>query len=313
MNRFTVISIVSVFMVSAIGSSVFFARGEKTQELAAVSASVLADKTPKYVPGISLPDIYTDNIEASAFIVGTDSGVVLAGRNIASTSPIASLTKIMTALVAERYGKSAVVMLTPRHKSTLPKLSDLPAGETLSLEAAKTLLLVESDNDIAEAIASAVGPLIDSTMEPSRAFIDAMNRMANMIGMASTRLRNPTGLDDPRHYSTAEDIFRLVGYIDRTYPDFWQNTAEPPKEVSALSGKRYKIKSSSLLVPYPGVIGMKTGLTDEALGALIIRYRITEFPEDIIMVILRSPDRFRDGENLMNNVRRAFRTRDLSI
>ena len=296
------------FFISLVGSSIYFLRQPAPTVARQTAAIVLAlpDLTPRYLAGITLPVIDMGSIQAESFIIGTESGVVLAEKNSAVRTPIASLTKIMTGLVLADYGGNAVVQLNPEHKSTPPKISNLPAGETFSAGTAQILLLVESDNDVAEAITAAVGPRIDQNRTPRDAFVAAMNQAAVQIGMTSSHFKNPTGLDEPGHFSTAQNLFQLVQFVDRAYPHFWNETADPPKYIETLSGHRYAIESSSLLVSYPGIIGMKTGLTDAAGGALALRYRIADFPEDIIIILLRSPDRFRDGEGLINAVRRAF-------
>lgn len=302
-----ILCLVSAFAVSLIGSSIYLLRQPMPATFqTATIASALQNPTPRYLAGINFPRIDAGSIQAESFIIGTESGVVLAEKNSTTRLSIASLTKIMTGLVLASYGGNVVVQLSPEDKSIPPKISNLPAGETFSVDIAKILLLVESDNDVAEAITTAVGPQIDDSRTPRDAFIAAMNHTASRIGMVSTHFKNPTGLDEAGHFSTAENLFTLVQFIDRTYPHFWDETADPPKHIETLSGHRYAVESSSLLVSYPGIIGMKTGLTDAAEGALALRYRMADFPEDIIIILLRSPNRFRDGEGLINAVRRAF-------
>ncbi|MBI2096639.1 MAG: D-alanyl-D-alanine carboxypeptidase [Candidatus Sungbacteria bacterium] len=299
-------SSIIVFAISLLGTSVLIVRESQSLQQAAVATAVKI--SPHYAAGISLPAINTDGVKAESFIITTASEVVLKRQNAAARVPMASLTKIMTALILEERGENAVILLSDLAKRALPKQSSLAAGETITQETAKTLLLVESDNDVAEAIAAAIGPLLNPGLAPREAFIQGMNQKALPLGMANTHFENPTGLDGAAHYSTAADLAKLLAYIDRRYPNFWDGTATPPSHIQTLSGKSYKIKSSSLLVSYPGLLGIKTGLTDEALGALAIKYRLTEFPEDIYIILLRSPDRFRDGETLLNATRRAFQS-----
>ncbi len=293
-----------VFLFSMLTASVLIAGLENSLSNAAPKAS--ANFKPNYAAAISLPLIDGDAIEAESYIVSTASGVVLKEKESQKQFPIASLTKIMTALLLKERGGEAVILISDTAKNAAPKQSDLPIGETITGETARILILVESDNDVAEATAAAVGTEIEPNMKPRDAFIRGMNKKASRLGMYSTHFQNPTGLDDLNHYSSAADLAKLLAYIDLRHPDFWDITASPPSAVQGLSGKTYAIKSSSLLVSYPGLVGMKTGLTDEAMGALALKYRLTEFPEDIYLILLRSPDRFRDGERLLAAVRRAF-------
>lgn len=300
-----------VFFITLVGTSVALVSSENkrlAEKPALADASLQLPRTPQYAAGIILAAVTTDKIQAESFIAATESGVVLASRNPDREVPIASLTKIMTALILKESGEDLTITLTESAKRVTPKISDVPVGEKLSVNTAKTMLLVESDNDIAVAIAETVGQKFQSdNVSAGDAFRRAMNQRARELGLSHTHFRNPTGLDEFGHLSTAMDLFRLVQYIDVNQPGFWDETASPPKNIISLSGRKYPIKSSSLLISYPGIIGMKTGLTTNAEGALIIRYRFTDFPEDIIVVLLRSPDRFRDGELLLGAIERAFR------
>src|SRR3989344_8125648 len=300
-----------VFFITLVGSSVALVSSENkrlAEKYALTDASSQLPRTPQYAAGVILAAVNTDKIQAESFIAATESGVILASRNPDAEVPIASLTKIMTALMLEEFGEDLTITLTESAKLVTPKISDVSAGEELSANTAKTMLLVESDNDIAMAIAETVGQKLQSDNLPAGdVFRRAMNQHARELGLSRTHFRNPTGLDEFGHLSTATDLFRLIQYIDANHPGFWDETASPPKSVTSLSGRKYTIKSSSLLVSYPGIIGIKTGLTDNAEGALVIRYRFTDFPEDIIVVLLRSPDRFRDGELLLGAIERAFR------
>ena len=311
MTWYRVTAAAGVFFVTLVGTSVALVSSENSrlaEKPAATDAFSQLPRTPKYAAGIVLATVNTDKIQAESFIAATESGVVLASRNTDAEVPIASLTKIMTALMLKELGGDLTITLTESAKRVTPKISDVPVGEELAANTAKTMLLVESDNDIATAIAETVGQKLRSDNTSAEdVFRRAMNQRARELGLSRTHFRNPTGLDEFGHLSTATDLFRLVQYIDANRPGFWDETASPPKSVTSLSGRKYPIKSSSLLLSHPGIIGIKTGLTDNAEGALVIRYRFTDFTEDIIVVILRSPDRFRDGELLLGAIERAFR------
>ena len=293
-----------VFLLSMLTTSVLIAG--LGNNLSNAAPEISENPKPSYAAAISLPTIDDGTIEAESYVVSTASGVALKERRSRKPLPIASLTKIMTALLLKERGGEAVILISDTAKNTTPKESDLPVGETITGETARILVLVESDNDVAEAAAAAIGALIEPDVNPRDAFIRGMNRKASRLGMLSTQFQNPTGLDEQGHYSSAADLAKLLAYIDLLHPDFWDITASPPPAVRGLSGKTYAVKSSSLLVSYPGLVGTKTGLTDEAMGALALKYRLTEFPEDIYIILLRSPDRFRDGEKLLAAVRRAF-------
>ncbi|MBI2054538.1 MAG: D-alanyl-D-alanine carboxypeptidase [Candidatus Sungbacteria bacterium] len=296
-----------VFLTSLLGTSIWISQKERELNLKNSGAAIY-NPVPVATGKHSLPTLNTADIKAEAFVVGTASGKIIAEKNKDVKVPIASITKIMTGLLLEERGSDAVIWLTPEAKKAKPKLSAFPAGTILSKDVAATLLLVESDNDIAESIARTLGIFFDAKVSfPRESFIKGMNRKAVSLGMQNTHFANPTGLDSPEHYSTASDIFRLVQYVSQKYPGFWDRTANPPDSVASLSGAKIDLTSSNLLAGYPGLIGGKTGLTDEALGALVLKYRTEYFPEDLIIVILRSADRFKDGEAFLREIEKAFK------
>ncbi|MBI4134833.1 MAG: D-alanyl-D-alanine carboxypeptidase [Candidatus Sungbacteria bacterium] len=300
-NRFSALAVVVTFVASLVASSMVLVAWERTTSRAG-HAAVLPAAASR-----ALPKVHADGITAEAFLVKTLSGEVLAERNTGVIYGVASLTKIMTGLLAREHGSDVDVWITPRVKEVVPKLSTVPVGDILPISSALALLLVESDNDIAEAIADSVGARIDARVpEPRDAFIRAMNKKAISLRMSSTHFDNPSGLDSGLQYSSAEDLFTLIQYVIGKYPDFWDVTANPPASVRNLSGGAHRVKSSSLLRDEE-IVGVKTGLSENAKGALVLLYRTPYFPEDIAIIILRSNDRFGDGERLVAAIRRAFR------
>lgn len=301
---FELLLIIIVFTVSLMGTSLSLRLEEKTLKASAVD---LFSSFPFAAGKKTLPAIKTENIQAEAFLIATASGDVLAEKNADVPLPIASLTKIMTALVLRHLPEGTEVWLSERAKEVSPKHSKLPKGAVISKETAEVLLLVESDNDIAEAIAESGGVYFNArTLNSRESFIDEMNKTALGLGMQSSLFKNPSGLDEVGHRSTAKDLFRLMQSVDQQYPDFWRATENPPKSVSTLAGVSYPLKSSNLILGRKGLLGAKTGLSEEALGALLFEYRNQIYPEDLMVIVLRSPDRFGDAERLMGAIDRAF-------
>lgn len=301
---FEFLLITLVFSVSLMGTSLSLRLEEETLK---ASASNFFSAFPFAMGKRSLPEIKSENILAEAFLIATASGDVLAEKNADTPLPIASLTKIMTALVLRQLPAGTEIRLSERSKQVSPKHSKLPAGTVISKEAAETLLLVESDNDIAEAIAESGGIYFNARTSNSReSFVDEMNKMAITLSMRSSTFKNPSGLDEGDHRSTAKDLFRLMRHVDQAHPDFWSVTENPPKTIAALTGVAYPVKSSNLILGTKGLLGAKTGLSEEALGALVFEYRNQVYPEDLIVIVLRSPDRFGDAERLIGAIDRAF-------
>lgn len=295
----------AVFLISMMASSIILERAQRRESLLK-TASLL--EAPRYVaPQREIPRIDMSHIAAESVFVADDSGQVFAERAKDRPLPIASLTKVMTGYLLMEARADIDVWITDAAKKVEPKISRVPAGMILGKDSALTLLLAESDNDVAEAIADSVGALSAGSGSSREKFIRLMNERARVFGMAETRFTNPTGLDEPGHYSSAQDLFRLARAIRYQNPGFWETTATPPAQVRDRAGNSYAIKSSNLLLGVPGLVGGKTGLTDEARGALLLQYRSMNYPEDVTIVILRSPDRFADGEKVMRELERMFK------
>lgn len=296
-----VLLLCGVFLVSLIGTSLYLERlPREPAGFASVDAAAGKQDKPRLIE--------LQNIAAESYLIVSSSGTVLADHRASREVPIASLTKIMTALLLAEHGVGQSILITPDAKAVAPKRSGIPAGMILALEAARTLILVESDNDVAEAAAASVGSRIDpQNPSPRDAFVHAMNEKARRIGMTHTHFENPTGLDAAGHYSSAEDLALLVNYISQKHPAFWDITADPPRRIVTESGAAFAVQTTNVLRNYPGLVAAKTGLTDEAEGALILRYRTLGYPEDLTIVILRSSDRFGDAERILLQVQAALK------
>ena len=195
---------------------------------------------------------------AEAFILlDAESGRVLAGREAERELPIASTTKIMTALVAIEDGNlSDMVTVKGKHLKEGSSMY-LRAGETLTLEALLYGLLLPSGNDAAECIADHCGGGVEH-------FVARMNEKAAALGMTHTSFANPSGLDAPGHYSCALDMARLAACAMRE-PTFARIAATR----TAAVGERMLGNHNKLLGSLAGCTGLKTGYTDAAGRTLV--------------------------------------------
>ncbi len=250
--------------------------------------------------------------EVSALAVRLErlkTGEVLFEREPGRRLPIASLTKLMTALVlAESVEPLRAIPFSAEARgagSPDEKRSAVLAGDTLKAEDALRILLVSSDADAAYAAAEYVALLKRPELggapfaERTRAFVALMNERAATLGLADTRFANPGGSDDPENYSTARDLTRLAAFITEERPELWATTRIRETFVFGASGRRYGvINTNPLLTEYPAIYGSKTGFDDNAQGALAMLYRLS--PDELIaIVLLKSRDRFGDGRALI--------------
>ncbi len=229
-------------------------------------------------------------------LVDAQTGQTLDGLNIHQQTAMASLTKTMTALIAvERADLSMRVIVQP---SDLVGESSagLRAGENLSLKTLLYGMLLPSGNDAAMAIARAVGgsPLSDDPAARAR-FIDWMNQKASELGLKNTHFMNPHGLDQNGHYTSVYDLSIIVREAIK-YPAF----------VAAFGASSYTGEGhtwthlNQLPKMYPGVVGGKTGWTDNA-GLCLIEV-VKRDGREVVMVLIGSTFErwYQDAIDLLN-------------
>jgi serine-type D-Ala-D-Ala carboxypeptidase (penicillin-binding protein 5/6) len=239
----------------------------------------------------------------SAMLADLDSGQVLFEKDARSQRPIASLTKIMTALlVLERSDRSDVV--TVGEDAVIPE-ADRPGISALGLEVGERIrvddllyaLLLQSANDAAVALA-------DHVSGSEARFVKRMNARAGQLGMVRTRFRSPNGLDD-RGYSTASDLVTLTRAAMST-PGFADIVSTEFHTIPSPDGEERHIQNrDALLWLYPGTTGVKTGYTASA-GYCVVDTAERE-GRRLVAVVLGAPsDAFSDAAALLDHGFTAF-------
>lgn len=200
-------------------------------------------------------------VTAASWLLYDDNlGMVVAARNADEVRSIASVTKIMTGLLAvERGSMSDPVTISERAADTGEKEIELVAGETVTLEALFKALMIHSANDAATAIAEHIGGSVEG-------FVEMMNERAAELGLESTHFSNPHGLDADRHHSSARDLLELTR-VAMSHPEFADVVRAkvllfPPAPDGTA---RVGTTTNLMLHTYPGMIGVKTGFTAQAL------------------------------------------------
>jgi D-alanyl-D-alanine carboxypeptidase (penicillin-binding protein 5/6) len=202
-------------------------------------------------------------IKASAlYLVDLKSHRVLLEKNAGRRLPPASLTKMMTALVAlEAASPEQVVRIDRRalvHRSSIT----LHPGEQFLLRDLLTAMLVTSANDACEAIALHVGGDADR-------FVTMMNERARTLGLENTHFVNACGFDAPDHYSTAADLARLTEQALQV-PAISMMVRTVTRDIASVNGARQvSLHSTNELLLDPDVTGVKTGYTSKAGRCLI--------------------------------------------
>lgn len=248
------------------------------------SAPVVTDDAPP------IPTITADRW----IVYDADAQVVLASWNANDRAPMASVTKVMTAiLVVENVDLNEIVTVPSFATSARGSTAGLVAGEQWTVGDLLIAMMVRSGNDAALTLGWYVGG------ESVSAFVDMMNAKARSFGMNDTNFANPNGLDNEDHYSTANDLLTLI-IESQKYPDVQR--VGRIKLVNMPAGpngqSRTFTNTNKLLGTYPGVVGLKTGDTPWADKVLL---GVTERTgRTIYTVVMHSDDHFSDTRELID-------------
>jgi D-alanyl-D-alanine carboxypeptidase (penicillin-binding protein 5/6) len=193
------------------------------------------------------------DVDARAYLVadGRD-GESLLTRNARERVPIASITKLMTVLLAlERSRPDEVVTVAPYRAGAGESLIRLRSGEQLTVSELIEASLIQSANDAAWALAAHIG------RGDVNRFVELMNRRARQLGLRDTHFVRPDGLDVPGHVSSARDVTELARVAMRK-PLVRELVDE---KTATIAGGRRLHTWNDLLYSFPGVVGVKTGHT----------------------------------------------------
>ena len=229
---------------------------------------------------------------SAAIVLDRDSGVVLFAKNANLRFSPASTTKIMTALTALGHFKLTDV-LTVRTADVEGSILGLSKGEKMTFEDLLYAMMLPSANDAAIAISQ-------NYPGGEKAFVKQMNKNAEDSHLYNTSFSDPAGLLDDKDYTSAFDLARLAG-IALNNKTLSLVVATKHRVVSNIDGTiDYSIYNLNKLLGIDGVNGVKTGYTDEAGGVLATSAVLNG--HEIIIVVMKSEDRFLDTEKLINLV-----------
>ncbi len=204
---------------------------------------------------------YLDNVMAYG-VIDFETGEVLAEKNLERPTPIASITKIMSAVVALDLATPNEVFTVSDHAANIePTKLDLHSGDQLTLEELLNGALLTSANDCVQVIEEGIDQKYGSEV-----FIRAMNEKAQFLGMKNSKYTNPQGLDNGSPYSSVEDQAILMHYALNNYPLIAQIVHKDHGELLATSTHTYQYLNNwnGLIGVYPGTYGIKIGNTDDA-------------------------------------------------
>jgi len=223
----------------------------------------------------------------AVLVANGKTGGILFERNADKRLPMASITKVMTALVTLERAKPGEIVTIGRQAPAVGEATiDLSPGEELPVRDLLAAALIQSANDAAYALASYVG------RGSAERFVELMNARAQVLGLRDTHYVRPDGLDVEGHYSSARDIFTLARYAMRR-PLFRKLVRTSEAEIA---GGRRIVTRNDLLRTFPGTIGVKTGQTTGAGWSEVAAARREGVT--IYVVLLGGPSRVQRNDDI---------------
>jgi len=295
--------VVLAFIILAIPGQNIYSSGTLTEN-STIKTSAIVIPTPAQYPS-NVTGIYPGN-EVTAIgvvVIDIDSDVYLYKRNADELLAPASTTKILTALVAlDSYNLDDVV--TVGNVMNDGQVIGLVPGERITVENLLYGALIHSGNDAAYALAEHYPGGVDK-------FVAAMNAKAKELHLDHSHFMNPVGFDDPNHKMTPSDLARL-GEVALDNKVIAKMVAIPQITISDVTHTYFHALQNvnQLLGKIPGVAGIKTGETEEAGENLMTL--IDRNGHKVIIVVMKSQDRFGDTEKLINWVFANYQWKDMA-
>ena len=275
------------------------------------SFNIISSTTPQTVPAFAsdicvissdIPsDVFAVEEESSAALFDVKRNEVIYAKGANETLYPASLTKVMTALVALKNASPDDILVATENVKITERgatLIGLKSGDTMTLNQALHILLINSSNDVANLIAENVAGDIDT-------FVQMMNDEAVRLGATNTNFVNPHGLSDPDHYTTVYDMYLIFNEAVKydifneiihmhSYETVYYDSRGREKEVDITTTNMF-LRGNYTAPDNMTVVGGKTGTTDMAGHCLMILAKDTS-GNPYIGIILRASSR-----DLINN------------
>lgn len=256
----------------------------------------------------------------SAAVYDINSQELIYEQGAEDEEPLASLTKLMTALIAaETLAEDALVTVSPASMQS-PGESGFQVHEKWNVRDLIGFTLMTSSNDGAQALAAAAGAEIsNATLTGQKdesmhrlSFVQTMNKKSRELGLEMTYYVNATGLDEGLTaggaYGSALDTAKLLAYIMRTDPDILAHSRLDKETFTSESGISHNVRNTNQRVGHiPGIIASKTGFTDLAGGNLAVIFDVSmNHPVAVVVLGSTFEDRFTDVEQLVAAARNYF-------
>jgi D-alanyl-D-alanine carboxypeptidase len=299
--------LVSVFAITYVGATHTL---KKHSEVADVRVVATLPTTTPQVAEKRSHAFETVSVRARSVMVwDVEKQRVLFTKNADEQLPLASVTKLMTALVS--YDLLNPEQIVPITSQALKVEGDsgFKTGETFSMRNLADLTLITSSNDGAVALSVAAGKEITDSPDAERAFVKAMNVKAEELGLTKTYFKNSTGLDlsptTAGAYGSAHDVALLMEHVITQMGDAVARTKVDSTTIKNADGAYHTAENTNTVVDkIDGLIASKTGYTELAGGNLVIAFN-AGLNRPVVIVVLNSTEegRFTDILTLVKRAR----------
>lgn len=306
-NNFPIVAQLAVLLFIMFGLfGAFFLPDKETKTTPDQAPPVVSREKKNISP---VPQRISDvNLRATAaYVWDVRAQRALYTKNADEPLPLASITKLMTTLLAYELIEDNTETTVPISAIMQEGSSGLSVGERLSAEELRELALISSSNDAAYTLAANVGQLLGDH-DPAAQFIAGMNIRAQELGLSSLEFKSTTGLDlsvtEPGAVGSAKDVSFLLEYIITHHPEIITPTQESATRIYNTAGAYHEVSNTNEIASdIPNMIGSKTGFTDLAGGNLTIAFD-AGFNRPIIITVLGSTrdERFTDVLTLVKAV-----------
>ena len=259
------------------------------EETSPNEASLLAESASAAKPPNGLTDSQIGVSAAAAYLITSEEPLyIFRGEK---QWPIASVTKLMSSLIARRLMPEAeIVTVDEKAVAAYGEAGDFKVGERFTAEDLVQAMLVVSSNDAAEALASHYG---------REKFIAEMNNLATVIGMTNTVFVDAMGLS-PGNLSTPNDLNKLVQFIWSEDPEIFAITRSPTVNIIDIDdGQSRKLNNINLFAGRSNFLGGKTGQIPDSDGNLVSIFSVPDRSQPVVIIVLGAKDRFEETEKIL--------------
>lgn len=269
--------------------------------------------------GIQPPEVTAKSV----YVFDLGSGIELYAKDPDARLQVGSIVKIATALVVVQNAgldEQVVIQESDLVDTAMYSNMNLTAGDTLTVSQLLYGLLIPSGNDGARALARHVGSKLSGSTDPNaatEAFVQAMNDYAAQLGLENTRFTVPDGIDTPNSYSCARDVAVLGGELMKN--EFLASVVREPGYSFISVGpeqRQYQKDTTNRRLNQNGVVGVKTGTTEEAGANVVLARQVNGGNNLVIMAIIGADPtvneqtgldaRWSDADTLTANMDQTF-------